>query len=124
MRGLRIVPVAPAIPGRTESAMATSQSRSLDSEKALVTGATSGIGRAIAVQLAREGADVIVHGRDAQRGEKVVQELRSARGKARFVAADLGNAAEVRRLAADAGALDILVNNAGLALFGPTAQFE
>ena len=104
--------------------MATSPSRSLDNEKALVTGATSGIGRAVALQLAREGADVIVHGRDAQRGETVVQEIRSAQGKARFVAADLGNAAEVRRLAADVGALDILVNNAGLALFGPTAQLD
>jgi NAD(P)-dependent dehydrogenase (short-subunit alcohol dehydrogenase family) len=104
--------------------MVTSPSRSLDNEKALVTGATSGIGRAVALQLAREGADVIVHGRDAQRGETVVREIRSAQGKARFVAADLGNAAEVRRLAADVGALDILVNNAGLALFGPTAQLD
>jgi len=46
------------------------------------------IGRAIAIQLAREGADVIVHGRDAERGAKVVQEIRSADGKARFVGAD------------------------------------
>jgi NAD(P)-dependent dehydrogenase (short-subunit alcohol dehydrogenase family) len=103
--------------------MAT-RSRSLDNQRALVTGATSGIGRAIAMQLAREGAEVIVHGRDAQRGAKAVQEIRAADGKARFVAADLGSAAEVRRLAADAGAVDILVNNAGLALFGPTAELE
>jgi NAD(P)-dependent dehydrogenase (short-subunit alcohol dehydrogenase family) len=104
--------------------MAITSSGSLDKEKALVTGATSGIGRAVAVQLAREGADVIVHGRDAQRGAEVVQEIRSADGRARFIAADLANAAEVRRLAADVGAVDILINNAGLALFGPTAQLE
>ena len=104
--------------------MASTQSRNLQNEKALVTGATSGIGRAIAVQFAREGAAVIVHGRDAQRGAEVVQEIRSADGKARFMAADLANAADVRRLAADVGAVDILINNAGLALFGPTAELE
>jgi NAD(P)-dependent dehydrogenase (short-subunit alcohol dehydrogenase family) len=104
--------------------MATSDSRNLDNERALVTGATSGIGRAIAIQLAREGADVIVHGRDARRGASVVQEIHQAHGTARFVAADLTDATEVRRLADDVGAVDILVNNAGLALFGPTAQLE
>src|SRR5580692_1968170 len=92
--------------------------------RALVTGATSGIGRAIAVQLAREGAEVVVHGRDARRGAEVVQEIRLAQGKGRFVAADLASATEARRLAADVGELDILVNNAGLAVYGPTAQFE
>ena len=102
----------------------TTHARNFDNEKALVTGATSGIGRAIAVQLGREGADVIVHGRDAARGAKVVEEIREAGGKARFLAADLGNAANVRALAADAGAVDILVNNAGVAVFGPTAKLE
>lgn len=89
----------------------------LDMQKALVTGATSGIGRAIALKLGREGAEVLVQGRDAVRGEKVVDEIRSAGGKARFLAADLEKVAEVRRLATEAGAVDILVNNAGLALF-------
>jgi NAD(P)-dependent dehydrogenase (short-subunit alcohol dehydrogenase family) len=104
--------------------MATSHAQDLDAQKALVTGATSGIGRAIALKLAREGADVIVQGRDADRGGAVVDEIRSAGGKARFVAADLEKTVEVRRLAKDVGEVDILVNNAGLALFGPTAQLE
>jgi hypothetical protein len=90
----------------------------LDMQKALVTGSTSGIGRAIALKLARKGAEVIVQGRDADRGGTVVDEIRSAGGKARFLAADLEKVADVRRLATEAGAIDILVNNAGLALFG------
>jgi NAD(P)-dependent dehydrogenase (short-subunit alcohol dehydrogenase family) len=104
--------------------MTASKSLDLATQKALVTGATSGIGRAIALQLAREGADVVVHGRDADRGGKVVEEIRAAGGKARFVGADLSTVADVRRLAADVGAVDILVNNAGLAKFGPTAKME
>jgi NAD(P)-dependent dehydrogenase (short-subunit alcohol dehydrogenase family) len=104
--------------------MSMLRSMNLDMQKALVTGSTSGIGRAIALKLAREGAEVIVQGRDADRGATVVDEIRSAGGKARFLAADLEKATEVRRLAKEAGVVDILVNNAGLALFGATAQFE
>jgi NAD(P)-dependent dehydrogenase (short-subunit alcohol dehydrogenase family) len=104
--------------------MATSHAQDLETQKALVTGSTSGIGRAIALKLAREGADVIVQGRDADRGGTVVDEIRSAGGKARYLAADLEKVTEVHRLAKEAGAVDILVNNAGLALFGPTAQLE
>jgi NAD(P)-dependent dehydrogenase (short-subunit alcohol dehydrogenase family) len=61
----------------------------LDGTTALVTGATSGIGRAAAVLLARRGAHVLVSGRDAKRGDAVVAEIRAAGGKADFVAADL-----------------------------------
>jgi NAD(P)-dependent dehydrogenase (short-subunit alcohol dehydrogenase family) len=92
---------------------------------ALVTGATSGIGRAAAVALARRGAHVLVSGRDAARGDAVVTEIRSAGGKADFVAADLADAGSVRELARRAvelggGHVDILVNNAGVFPFGPT----
>ena len=87
---------------------------------ALVTGATAGIGHAIALELARQGADVIVHGRNAERGEKAVQEIENVGGRARFVAADLSNAEDVRRLAAEAGDVDILINNAGIYEFGST----
>ena len=102
----------------------TSTLQSLAGRTALVTGATSGIGRAAAIQLAREGADVIVHGRDAERGEQVVAEIAQASGKARFVAADLSDPIEIRRLADEAGEVDVLVNNAGFSWFGPTADLD
>ena len=91
---------------------------------ALVTGATSGIGREIALELAGLGAEVVVHGRSAERGAKTVSEIENAGGKARFVAADLGDADDVRRLAAEAGAVDILINNAGVYEFGATAETD
>jgi NAD(P)-dependent dehydrogenase (short-subunit alcohol dehydrogenase family) len=96
----------------------------LAGQRALVTGATSGIGRAVALELAQEGVDVVVHGRDATRGAETVEEITGAGGKASFVAADLGDAAEVQRLAREVGDVDILVNNAGISHFGPTAEFE
>ena len=102
----------------------TTTDQSLRGRTALVTGATSGIGRAAANQLAREGAEVIVHGRDPQRGEDVVAEIVRAGGQARFVAADLSDPTEVRRLADEAGEVDVLVNNAGFSWFGPTADLD
>lgn len=91
---------------------------------ALVTGATSGIGREAALQLAEQGAEVVVHGRSAERGAKTVQEIENSGGKARFVAADLTDADGVRRLAAEAGAVDILINNAGIYKFGATVDVD
>ncbi|MDR7275489.1 NAD(P)-dependent dehydrogenase (short-subunit alcohol dehydrogenase family) [Catenuloplanes atrovinosus] len=79
-----------------------------------MTGATAGIGRAVAVRLAEHGAEVVVHGRDAHRGGEVVSAIAERGGRARFVAADLSSAEEVERLAAEAGEVDILVNNAGV----------
>jgi NAD(P)-dependent dehydrogenase (short-subunit alcohol dehydrogenase family) len=104
--------------------MSTPPRRDLQGLKALVTGATAGLGRAIALQFARDGAEVVVHGRDAARGAKVIEEIRSAGGNARFVAADLSRPAEVKLLAEQAGVVDILVNNAGDYSFGPTAEFD
>jgi NAD(P)-dependent dehydrogenase (short-subunit alcohol dehydrogenase family) len=91
---------------------------------ALVTGATSGIGRATAVRLAEEGWAVLVHGRHAGRGAEVVAEVEARGGRARFVEADLAQVADVRRLAEESGEVDVLVNNAGSSWFGPTAQLD
>ena len=89
---------------------------------ALVTGATSGIGRATAIVLARHGATVFVHGRDQQRGDKVVAEIEAQSGHARFVSADLLQPDSVSALGAEVGDLDILVNNAGAMWFGESAK--
>src|SRR5437899_5462781 len=105
-------------------AMSMTSQSNLEGQRALVTGATSGIGRAVALQLARDGADVVVHGRDAARGAETVEEITAAGGKASFVAADLGDAADVQRLASEVGDVDILINNAGVALFGPTEELD
>jgi NAD(P)-dependent dehydrogenase (short-subunit alcohol dehydrogenase family) len=96
--------------------------RDLEGKIALVTGATSGIGQAAAVQLAAQGATVIVHGRDATRGAAVVAEIENGGGAARFVSADLAEPAQALRLAQEVGDVDILVNNAGFPWFGPSAK--
>jgi NAD(P)-dependent dehydrogenase (short-subunit alcohol dehydrogenase family) len=90
----------------------------------LVTGATSGIGRATALVLADDGWSVIVHGRDTGRGEATVKEIVQAGGRARFVAADLGDAEQVRLLVEGVGEVEALVNNGGFSWFGPTAGLD
>ena len=104
--------------------MSTITQDNFKGQRALVTGATSGIGRAVALELARDGAEVLVHGRDAARGAQTVQEITAAGGAARFVAADLGDPADVQRLASDVGEIDVLINNAGMARWAPTAEFD
>ena len=100
------------------------EQRDLEGVSALVTGASSGIGRAAAQELACHGAEVVVHGRDAGRGSAVVDHITAAGGKARFVAADLSDPAQLDDLAAQAGGVDVLVNNAGVSWFGPTPELD
>jgi NAD(P)-dependent dehydrogenase (short-subunit alcohol dehydrogenase family) len=106
------------------SSVNNSDRKNLEGQNALVTGATSGIGRAIALRLALDGAEVVVHGRDAERGKNVVDTILAESGRARFVAADVSDAAAVTRLAEEAGDVDILVNSAGFSWFGPTPDLD
>lgn len=92
---------------------------------ALITGGTSGIGRATANKLALLGIHVLVVGRSLERGEKAVAEIRAAGGKADFISSDLRDASSIREVAKIAielgdGHVDILINNAGIFPFGPT----
>jgi NAD(P)-dependent dehydrogenase (short-subunit alcohol dehydrogenase family) len=100
------------------------EQRDLEGISALVTGATSGIGKAVAEELGRHGAEIIVHGRDVDRGSAAVDTITAEGGKARFVAADLSDHAQLNHLVEQVGAVDVLVNNAGFSWFGPTAELD
>lgn len=85
---------------------------------ALVTGSTDGLGRAVARSLAATGFQVLIHGRDARRGEDLVREIRARGGSARFHRADFSSLAQVRALAETVRGghdrLHLLINNAGI----------
>ena len=91
---------------------------SLTSRTAVVTGASQGIGRAIAVRLAEHGADVVVTARSTDKLEAVANEIRGHGTEALPVTADLANESDIERVVAEAigrfGRIDILVNNAAI----------
>jgi NAD(P)-dependent dehydrogenase (short-subunit alcohol dehydrogenase family) len=92
---------------------------------ALITGGTSGIGRAAANKLSLLGIHVLVVGRSVERGERTVAEIRAAGGQADFISSDLRDASSASEVAKKAielgnGHVDILINNAGVFPFGPT----
>src|SRR4029453_3635993 len=98
-----------------------------NSSTALVTGGTSGIGRAAANKLSPPCIPGAVVGRRVGRGEKTVAQIRAAGGKADFISSDLQNASSAREVARRAvelgnGHIDILINNAGIFPFGPTHE--
>lgn len=102
--------------------------KTLQDKIALVTGGTTGIGRATAIAFARHGAKVVVAGRRQQEGDETVRLIQAAGGTAVFVAADVSKAADVKNLVARTvaiyGRLDIAFNNAGVesAVIAPTAD--
>ncbi len=93
---------------------------------AIITGATRGMGRAIALRFAREGAAVVAAGRDAFRGKGLVEEITQAGGRAELVLGDIGEEVINRRLVETAlqrfGRLDILVPNAGMLGLGSVVE--
>jgi NAD(P)-dependent dehydrogenase (short-subunit alcohol dehydrogenase family) len=95
----------------------------------LITGSTDGVGRVVAKRVAAQGARILVHGRNLERGETLLTELNAeGRTDADFLEADLSSLAEVRKLAlavdTSEARLDILINNAGIGSGGPAGKRE
>src|SRR5260221_7383868 len=94
---------------------------------ALITGGTSGIGRAVANKLAQMSIHVLVVGRNVERGERTIAEIRMAGGEADFISSDLRDASSARKVARRAveignGRIDVLINSARVFPFGPTHE--
>ncbi|MGZ5433868.1 MAG: SDR family NAD(P)-dependent oxidoreductase [Thermoanaerobaculia bacterium] len=94
----------------------------LRGKNVVITGASSGIGRATALEMARRGANVVLAARRTARLDEVASECRASGVRAVTVATDVTNPAECRRLIDVAGEVDVLVNNAGFAIFSSAVE--
>lgn len=90
----------------------------LSNKVAIITGSTSGIGKSMATMFAKNGANIVVNGRNKEKGLAVVEEIEAIGQKAIFIKTDVGNVEEVRVMVDKAvkafGKIDILINNAGI----------
>lgn len=97
-------------------------------QRVLITGASSGIGRATAIRLAAEGASVALVARRIERLNQLVSEIQAAGGTAHAIQADVTDAVQVRTMADDVnavfGGLDVLVNNVGVSKYGPLSSLD
>jgi NAD(P)-dependent dehydrogenase (short-subunit alcohol dehydrogenase family) len=104
------------------------QNTNLKGKVVLVTGSTDGVGRLVARRLADQGARVLIHGRNSDRGNELLEQIRVGRRSAVFVPADFSSLNEVRRLAEvvrqECDRLDLLINNAGIGSGGSAAKQE
>jgi 3-oxoacyl-[acyl-carrier protein] reductase len=100
----------------------------LQGKVAIVTGSSKGIGRAIAIAFAKEGAKVVVNSRHKKDAEEVVREIKALGREALAVEADVSKANDVKNMVKRAvdrfGRVDILVNNAGVARFSPLTSIS
>lgn len=96
----------------------------LENKSVLVTGSTDGLGRLLALELARQGANVIVHGRTAEKTDKIIQELNeiNSSGSYTSVVCDLNKPESISSAFTQVKKLDILVNNAGIWQEGNTVE--
>ena len=102
--------------------------KKLKNKKAIITGGSRGLGKAIAIALAKEGIDVAITGRNEETLQETVHELKNLGVKAIYSVFDVGNYEEVKKgishMMAKLGSVDILVNNAGIASFGSFNDME
>jgi NAD(P)-dependent dehydrogenase (short-subunit alcohol dehydrogenase family) len=101
-------------------------SQSFEGKVVLITGGTSGIGKAAALEYAKQGASVVITGRRNAEGQEVVKQIQAASGTAHFVQGDIAVEADVKRMVDETvekfGRLDVAFNNAGIELFQPITE--